>query len=220
MAEDRDRTLGSSIISGHKRWELVVALAFIWLMDTLLSDQIRATDVLGRTQKAWVQNFEIVSVFVLIAVTIVLVIAIWRPYPPAIVPAVAVFLGFSILQLIVNVFSMLTTTHVAGSKSLLELWDVFAVYFMSVFIFTVVYIFMDYITKGGAFVWPSREGQEPMKPMFLDYLFIALNTNSTYGPTSEAVVSRPTKLLMALQTLLAVLMLTVLIARSVSVVSG
>jgi hypothetical protein len=39
--------------------------------------------------------------------------------------------------------------------------------------------------------------------------------NSTYGPTSEALISRKAKLVMALQTLLAIVMLTVLIARSV-----
>jgi hypothetical protein len=47
-------------------------------------------------------------------------------------------------------------------------------------------------------------------------LFISLNVNSTYGPTSEALISRPAKLVMALQVLLPILILTVLIARAVS----
>ena len=220
MANSPEQVLKSSFLAGRKRWEIVVALAFIWLMDTLLSDQIRATDVLGEPQREWVLSFEIFSTVVLVAVSIALLIAMWRPYPRAIIPSIAIFLGFSIVQVIVNVFSMLTTTHVAGSSTLLQLWDVFAVYFMSVFVFTCVYAFMDLITKGGAFVWPARDGQPAPKPIFWDYLFISLNTNSTYGPTSEAVISRPTKLLMALQTILAILMLTVLIARSVSVVTS
>lgn len=220
MANSPEQVLKSSFLAGRKRWEIVVALAFIWLMDTLLSDQIRATDVLGEPQREWVLNFEIFSAVVLVAVSVTLLIAMWRPYPKAIIPSIAIFLGFSIVQVIVNVFSMLTTTHVAGSSTLLQLWDVFAVYFMSVFVFTCVYAFMDLITKGGAFVWPARDGQPAPKPIFWDYLFISLNTNSTYGPTSEAVISRPTKLLMALQTILAILMLTVLIARSVSVVTS
>lgn len=220
MANSPEQVLKSSFLAGRKRWEIVVALAFIWLMDTLLSDQIRATDVLGEPQREWVLNFEIFSAVVLVAVSIALLMAMWRPYPRAIIPSIAIFLGFSIVQVIVNVFSMLTTTHVAGSSTLLQLWDVFAVYFMSVFVFTCVYAFMDLITKGGAFVWPARDGQPAPKPIFWDYLFISLNTNSTYGPTSEAVISRPTKLLMALQTILAILMLTVLIARSVSVVTS
>lgn len=53
-------------------------------------------------------------------------------------------------------------------------------------------------------------------PHLIDYLFLSLNVNSTYGPTSEAVIARPAKLFMALQVILAILMLTVLIARAVS----
>ena len=96
------------------------------------------------------------------------------------------------------------------------MWDVAAVYMESVLVFMFVYIFLDVSTPGGAFVWPSREGEEPPEPHIIDYLFISMNVNSTYGPTSEAVMSRRAKLVMALQVLLAILMLTVLIARSVS----
>jgi hypothetical protein len=56
-------------------------------------------------------------------------------------------------------------------------------------------------------------------PHVVDYLFISFNVNSTYGPTSEAVVSRVAKGVMVLQVLLAILMLTVLIARAVSATS-
>ena len=74
-------------------------------------------------------------------------------------------------------------------------------------------------TPGGAFVWPSREGEPPRTPHLIDYLFISLNVNSAYGPTSVDVVSRPAKLLMALQVMVAFLILTVLIARAVSSIS-
>jgi hypothetical protein len=46
-----------------------------------------------------------------------------------------------------------------------------------------------------------------------------MNVNSTYGPTSETVMSRPAKMVMALQVLLAIVMLTVLIARTVGATS-
>jgi hypothetical protein len=97
-----------------------------------------------------------------------------------------------------------------------SLWDVAAVYMESVLVFMFIYVFLDVSTPGGAFVWPSREGETPPVPHIVDYLFISLNVNSTYGPTSEALISRPAKLVMALQVLLAMLMLTVLIARAVS----
>ena len=86
----------------------------------------------------------------------------------------------------------------------------------SVIVFMFIYIFLDVATPGGAFVWPSRNGEPPPVPHLIDYLFISLNVNSTFGPTSEDVISRPAKVFMALQVLLAILMLTVLIARAAS----
>ena len=63
---------------------------------------------------------------------------------------------------------------------------------------------------------PSRDSETPGVPQLIDHLFISLNVNSTDGPTSEVPISRTAKLLMALQMLLAILMLTLLIARTVS----
>ena len=111
---------------------------------------------------------------------------------------------------------MLSTASSHHGGGLGTLWDVGLLYGMSVVVFMFVYAFLDVTTPGGAFVWPARDGQEPPTPHLLDYLFISLNVNSTYGPTSEAIMSRPGKLLMALQVLLAVMMLTVLISRAVA----
>ena len=110
---------------------------------------------------------------------------------------------------------MVGTATAPKGGGLASLWDVGAVYMESVIVFTFIYVFLDVITPGGVFVWPSRDGEPPATPHLIDYLFISLNVNSTYGPTSEALVSRTAKLFMALQVLLAILMLTVLIARAV-----
>jgi hypothetical protein len=114
---------------------------------------------------------------------------------------------------------MLNTAHVQQGTGLSSLWDVGAVYAMSVTVFMFVYLLLDLATPGGAFVWPAREAQAAPTPNLFDYLFISLNVNSTYGPTSEAVMSRVTKLVMSLQVLLAILMLTVLISRAVAATS-
>ena len=63
---------------------------------------------------------------------------------------------------------------------------------------------------------PSRDGEPPPGPQLIDDLFISLQVNSTDGPTSKMPTSRPAKLFMALQVVLAILMLTLLIARTVS----
>jgi hypothetical protein len=120
------------------------------------------------------------------------------------------------VQVVANVVSMVMTSSTIKGGGLTNLWDVAAVYMESVIVFMFIYIFLDVVTPGGAFLWPSREGESPPVPHLIDYLFISLNVNSTYGPTSEVPISRPAKLFMALQVLLAILMLTVLIARAVS----
>ncbi|CAB4984638.1 unannotated protein [freshwater metagenome] len=55
-----------------------------------------------------------------------------------------------------------------------------------------------------------------MRPKFIDYAFISFNTNATFGPTGETVVSRRVKLVMMFQTSLSLLVLLVLVARLVS----
>jgi hypothetical protein len=117
---------------------------------------------------------------------------------------------------VANVLSMVATASAVEGGGLTGLWDVAAVYMQSVIVFMFIYIFLDVSTPGGAFVWPARDGEPAPTPHVIDYLFISLNVNSTYGPTSETVMSRPAKLFMALQVLLAIMMLTVLIARAVS----
>jgi hypothetical protein len=120
------------------------------------------------------------------------------------------------VQVVANVVSMVATASALEGGGLAGLWDVAGVYMQSVIVFMFIYIFLDVSTPGGAFVWPSRDGEPPPTPHVIDYLFISLNVNSTYGPTSETVMSRPAKLFMSLQVILAIMMLTVLIARAVS----
>ena len=69
--------------------------------------------------------------------------------------------------------------------------------------------------EGGAFLFPVREGTTDHQPNVVDYLFIAFNTNSTFGPTSEDVVSRRVKALMMYQTVLSLAILLVFVARIV-----
>lgn len=166
-----------------------------------------------------VRTLETASTILFIFTSIGIIVALLKPYPRALFPIAAIYLTFSVVQVIANVISMLSSAHATDGVGLSSLWDVAAVYAMSVTVFMFVYLLLDLATPGGAFVWPARDGQDAPTPNLFDYLFISLNVNSTYGPTSEAVMSRPTKLIMAMQVLLAILMLTVLISRAVAATS-
>ena len=210
--------LRERLMDGHGRLAILAAVVFIWVMDTVLSRHLVASGAVGPRGQL-LDILEWIGTAIMVGTTIFLLIALTRRYNHLLIPAVAVYLGYAVLQVVVNVLSMLGTAGNHKGGGLSSLWDVALVYSMSVVVFTFVYIYLDITTPGGAFIWPARDGEDPPAPTFLDYLFISMNVNSTYGPTSEAIMSRPGKMIMGLQVLLAVMMLTVLISRAVSATS-
>ena len=195
---------------------MICAISLVWLMDLLLAWHLEQDQQIEPALRGLVSGVERAGTLVFVIVTTGLMISLYRSSHRPLFRWGLAYLGFSVVQVIANVIAMILTAGHHQGGGLKSLWDVAAVYMESVLVFTFIYVFLDVNTPGGAFVWPSREGEEPPVPHLIDYLFISLNVNSTYGPTSEALISRSAKLVMALQVLLAMLMLTVLIARAVS----
>lgn len=76
----------------------------------------------------------------------------------------------------------------------------------------------------GAFLFPemlragiSASADDRWSPTFLDYLFLAFNTNTAFSPTDTAVVAHWAKLLMMLQSVLSLTILVVLAARAINI---
>lgn len=208
--------LRARLTTGIGRLSVVAAMVVIWAMDTLLSRRLVDVGAIDGTHADLILALETTSTIVFVITSVLLAVAVLRPWPHRLFQIAGFYAVFSVIQVIANVVAMVSTAHLHGGSGLAGLWDVAAVYGMSVSVFTFVYVLLDVTTPGGAFVWPARDGQPAPTPNVLDYLFISLNVNSTYGPTSEAVMSRRAKLVMSMQVMLAILMLTVLIARAVS----
>ncbi len=208
--------LRTQLAGVNGRLFLVGAILLVWLLDTVLSHRLVDSGAVNGTPKSAMQLFEDVSTILFIVVSVLLIASLATRRHWAFVPLAVIYLAFSVVQVAVNVFSLVLSAGHQADVGLTGLWDVGAVYLMTVLVFTFVYALMDLYERDGAFEWPAREGQEPPTPNFVDYLFISLNTNATYGPTTEAVMSRKVKLIMAFQVIMALLMLTVLIARSVA----
>ena len=208
--------LRERLTQGSGRLGVIAATTFAWMMDLLLVNHLRNRRLIPSDLDQLVNQLDLLATMIFIIVTIGLTISLFRGKNRNLFRWALAYLLFSILQVITNVLSMVASASSHQGEGLSGLWDVAAVYMESVVVFMFVYIFLDVSTPGGAFVWPSREGEPPPEPHIIDYLFISMNVNSTYGPTSEAVMSRRAKLAMSLQVLLAIVMLTVLIARSVS----
>lgn len=201
---------------GKARLQVLVATTLVWMMDTALVGRLEHHHLVANTFSPLLNAMEQVSTGLFLLVSLGLALALYRSKTKALFLWGMIYLIFSLAQVVANVLSMVATASSIKGGGLTNLWDVAAVYMESVIVFMFIYIFLDLATPGGVFVWPSRDGEPAPTPHIIDYLFISLNVNSTYGPTSEAVISRPAKLFMALQVLLAILMFTVLIARSVS----
>lgn len=71
----------------------------------------------------------------------------------------------------------------------------------------------------GAFLFPqmAMELDEPWRPHFVDYLFLAFNTSTALSPADTQVLSRWAKLLMMLQASVSFTVIVILTARSVNI---
>jgi hypothetical protein len=72
-----------------------------------------------------------------------------------------------------------------------------------------------------SFLFPQmimrEEPKEIWSPQFLDYLFLAFNTSTAFSPTDTAVLSRWAKFTMMLQSIISLMIVTLLAARAVGI---
>lgn len=74
------------------------------------------------------------------------------------------------------------------------------------------------------FLFPQRAsivpGYAAWKPLFVDYFFLAFTTTTTFGPADTLPLSRRAKLLMLMETTIAVIALVVLAGRALSIITS
>lgn len=208
--------LRDRLTHGRGRLWVLLSTTLVWVMDVTLFGHIENHHIVAQTYNSTLSDVEKVSTVVFVIVTLGLAFSLFQSRLQNLFRWALLYLVVSMVQVVANILSMVATASAVKGGGLTGLWDVAGVYMQSVIVFMFIYIFLDVATPGGAFVWPARDGEAAPTPHVVDYLFISLNVNSTYGPTSETVMSRPAKMFMALQVLLAIMMLTVLIARAVS----
>jgi uncharacterized membrane protein len=80
------------------------------------------------------------------------------------------------------------------------------------------------LTRGrlsSSFLFPqmlNQDGPDPSwSPNFMDYLFLAFNTSTAFSPTDTAILSRPAKLGVMLQSLISLTIVALLAARAVNI---
>lgn len=198
-------------------WRLAVVMVAVQLLDVAVTNKLCSSGELDAAGVAVVETFHYGSNFLLLFLVVLIVLATMRPHSRLILPGLAAYLGFAIIHLVVNVGALLLSAT-AKATGLASLWDVGAIGAMSVLTFAACYWVMDRATPGGAFLIPGRDGRL-QNPRLGDYIYLAFDTSTTFGPTIEIPLTRPAKYLMMLQVALSVVVLTVLLSRAVSAVS-
>lgn len=195
--------------------ELALGLLIVQVLDITASWQIQAGAVFSQTAGDVLFLVDALTTVVFIAMAFALVISTVRGDDSKINRYALIYLAMATVQVTLNVVLMVASGHTRNDSLLWGLWDLGAAYLLIVAVFTGWYWWCDRVIEGGAFVFPTREGADEHRPNVVDYLFIAFNTNSTFGPTSEDVVARRVKALMMYQTILSLAILLVFVARIV-----
>jgi len=199
----------------RQRGELLLVMAAIHGFDSLVSDILTGSGMLTDWGTAVAATFEYVGGYALVLLGVACFVAVVSSFKRIVVPLVAIYLSFAFVHLIVNVAGILVTAELHRGQPLTQLWDVVAVYFMGVFLFTVWYWFLDRITPGGAFLFPDKPDGDTTRTM-IDYLFISFNASATFGPTTETPTTPGVKVLMMLHVCSSLLILMVLLARAIN----
>lgn len=155
--------LRQRLIQGRGRLLVIAATSSVWLMDLLLVHRLERHQDIGPAVRALVTRFEEAGSVVFILVTLGLAISLYRHHKSNLFVWALAYLLFAVVQVICNVLAMVATASNHQGEGLAGLWDVAAVYMESVLVFMFIYIFLDVGTPGGAFVWPSRDGEPPRR---------------------------------------------------------
>lgn len=123
------------------------------------------------------------------------------------------FLVAATVQVVLNIALLVSGGRPRHESLVWGLCVLGGAYLLVVAVFSGWYWLYDHTTPGGAFDFPEAEVLPNFRPNLIDYIFIAFNTNSTFGPTAELIKSRHVKVLMMLQTALSLAILLVFVAR-------
>jgi hypothetical protein len=198
----------------------VVYTLVIFLLNIVAGVAIEYGSVFNKTTTMILNGLDVALVVGFLATTLFVIVAARTDRDHLRHRALIVYLFVATFQTVAAVGALIVTAHVRNDEYLWGLVDVGAAYIAIAAVFTGWYWLLDGIVPGGAFVFPGRDGEDLVRPKFIDYAFISFNTNATFGPTSETVVSRRVKLVMMFQTTLSLLVLLVLVARLVSTGRG
>ncbi|WP_206831164.1 DUF1345 domain-containing protein [Alicyclobacillus fructus] len=134
------------------------------------------------------------------------------------------------LFLIVSVFYLVHALFHENESAVALFRDALLLWVTNIFVFAVWYWEID---RGGPLkrhrgkpdrpdlLFPQMMAEAPgwneWQPTFIDYLYLAFNTNTAFSPTDTAVLSRRMKLLMMTQSVISLAVVSVIVGRAINI---
>jgi hypothetical protein len=125
----------------------------------------------------------------------------------------------------------LITLHPSGNNAFSLLSSAVAIWIVNVFTFSLLYWQID---QGGPYARASKSSTKPdwvfpqpatpedlpagWRPLFLDYLYLGYNTATAFSPTDALPLTRRAKMLMMVESTIALLTMVVILARAINII--
>lgn len=216
-------------------WALVVILA-IFLLQNSLSDNLSIAGLSPRAPNYFLRE-EIINrgwQLIKLAVFVPAVIFLLLDRRNWLRTSIIVSNGLLTFELFASTLLLVLSLGLerpAGAVGLIK--DTIAVLAINILTFSLWYWIVDSdageLVPASAdqpwdFFFPQRASAVPgyanWKPHFADYFFLAFTTTTTFGPADTVPLSRRAKLLMLMETTIAVIALVVLAGRALSIITS
>lgn len=124
-----------------------------------------------------------------------------------------VYLCVASINILLTILEMIFTQRLNSVSQIGLIGDLCLTFISLTLIFSLWYEVADAFLPGGAIDFPENTQHPDGQPIWFDYLILAFFANSTFGPTTEGIRSRPARIIMMVQVSLALLVLIVLVAK-------
>lgn len=211
-------------------WRLIATFVFLLLLDTFISEALNLRTIVSFHYDA----ADRIILLSLLLIGIFSFLAWVRKSWKYLRYFAMICTGVIILKLSIKVAQIfLTLSGVNGGKEALRLMmNAIVVWVANIALFAILYWLLDhggpeerqYAHRSCAdFAFPLQQQEDGFlgwfnwSPSFLDYLFLAFNTNTAFSPTDTMILSQRAKALTMIQAAISLLILAGLAARAVNI---
>ncbi len=199
---------------GRPRWPAVVALLMVGVLYAIISQE-----------RAIIPSWALLPILVVMIVLIN--ISHRRGHLRLNQLLIYATVGLATVILIASVILLVLSlpNHKTGAGALLG--DAIVLWVTNIIVFALWYWLIDgggpvhrrndYHESADLLFPQTVTGDKTWIPGFIDYVFLAFNTNTAFSPTDTAVMSRRAKIVMMVQASLSLMMLAVLAARAINI---